>query len=154
MIAKAIIWELVEKLIEGETFFLVDVSVTPSNKITILVDSPEGITINQCATISRKMEELLDRSKEDFDLMVSSPGLDSGFKVIQQYQKNIGRELEIIMKDQSVTRGILKQVGKNEIIIETPLKESGKGKLKEAPGIAEQKILLNNIKTAKVRIIF
>lgn len=141
-------------MIEGESFFLVDVSVTPSNKITILVDSQEGITIDQCAVINRKLEVLLDRDKEDFDLVVSSPGLDSGLKVVEQYRKNVGRELEIIMKDNVRHTGVLKHVGSEEIIIEPVIKKRSNEKHTDGTVKTGQKILLNDIKTAKIRIIF
>src|SRR4030042_5837977 len=101
MIEKTFIRKMVEEILKGEELFLVDVSVTPSRKITILVDSPKGITIGQCALINRRVESLLDRNVEDYELVVSSPGLDSELKVIEQYHKNIGRELEVILKDQS-----------------------------------------------------
>jgi ribosome maturation factor RimP len=154
MIDKATIREMVEKVIEGESLFLVDVSVTPSNKITILVDSQEGITINQCAVINRKLEVLLDRGKEDFDLVVSSPGLDSGLKVGEQYRKNVGRELEIIMKDNVRHTGVLKHVSGEEIIIEPVIKKRSNEKHTDGAVKTGQRILLNDIRTAKVRIIF
>jgi ribosome maturation factor RimP len=145
---------MAEKVIEGESFFLVDVSVVPFNKITILVDSQEGITINQCAVINRKLEVLLDRNKEDFDLVVSSPGLDSDIKVVEQYRKNVGRELEIIMKDNVKLTGVLKHVSGEEIIIEPVIKKRSNEKHTDGTMETGQKILLMDIRTAKIRIIF
>jgi ribosome maturation factor RimP len=154
MIEKAYIRKMVEELIKGEELFLVDVSVTPSNKITILVDSPKGITIGQCALINRKVESLLDRNVEDYELVVSSPGLDSELKVIEQYHKNIGRELEVIMKDQSRYSGKLTSVGEKEIIIREEAGPSGRNKLNTGTRGEERKIILDEIKKAKVRIQF
>ena len=100
------------------------------------------------------MEVLLDRDKEDFDLVVSSPGLDSGLKVVEQYRKNVGRELEIIMKDNVRHTGVLKHVGSEEIIIEPVIKKRSNEKHTDGTVKTGQKILLNDIKTAKIRIIF
>ena len=54
--------------------------------------APEGVTIEECAKVSRIIESGLDREIEDFELEVSSPGLNSPFKVLPQYFKNIGKE--------------------------------------------------------------
>ena len=154
MIEKTFIRKMVEEILKGEELFLVDVAVTPSNKITILVDSPKGITIGQCAVINRKMESLLDRNVEDYELVVSSPGLDSELKVIEQYYKNIGRELEVIMKDQSRYSGVLTYVGEKEITIREEAGPSGRKNLNTGTRGEERKIILDEIKKAKVRIQF
>jgi len=154
MIEKAYIRKMIEELLKGEELFLVDVSVTPSNKITILVDSPEGITIGQCAVINRKVESLLDRNEEDYELVVSSPGLASELKVIEQYHKNIGRELEVIMKDQSRYSGVLTTVGEKEITIREEAGPSGRNNLNTGTRGEERIIILDEIKKAKVRIKF
>jgi len=156
MIEKDTVRELVERVIGGSTFFLVDLSVSPSNRISILVDSPGGITIDECAVINRKLELLLDRNKEDYELVVSSPGLGSALKVTEQYHKNVGRELEIVLKDHTRHNGILKLVGRDGIVIESEIKKSGGKKYVDGneTGSMEQRINFNDIKTAKVRIIF
>jgi ribosome maturation factor RimP len=154
MIEKAFVRKMVEEILKGEDFFLVNVSVTPSNKITIVVDSLKGITIEQCAVINREVESLLDRNVEDYELVVSSPGLDSELKVIEQYHKNIGRELEIIMKDQSRYNGVLTYVGEKEITIREDTVRSGRNNLKSETRGEERKIILDEVKKAKVRIQF
>lgn len=154
MIEKTFIRKMIEEILKGEELFLVDVSVTHSNKITVLVDSPRGITIGQCAAINRKVESLLDRNAEDYELVVSSPGLDSELKVIEQYHKNIGRELEIIMKNQSRYSGVLTHVGEKEITIREEAVPSGRNNLKTGTRGEERKIILDEIKKAKVRIQF
>lgn len=75
MITKEKITEIVgEKLEEG--MFLVDVNVTPSQVIHVEIDSMDGITIDQCVAVSRFVEAHLNRENEDFELQVSSPGID------------------------------------------------------------------------------
>ena len=85
MIEKQNIKELVEEFIKGTGLFLVAVKVSSANRITVLADKNEGITIDECAAIHRHIENNLDREKEDFELQVSSPGLDMPFLVIEQY---------------------------------------------------------------------
>ena len=96
MIEKQKIEELVEEFIKGTGLFLVAVKVSSSNRITVLADKNEGITIDECAGIHRHIEKSLDRDKEDFELQVSSPGLDLPFVVIEQYFKNEGKKVEVI----------------------------------------------------------
>ena len=96
MIEKQKIQGLVEEYIKGTGLFLVAVKVSSSNRISVLADKNEGITIDECAAIHRHIEKNLDRDKEDFELQVSSPGLDLPFEVIEQYFKNEGKKVEVI----------------------------------------------------------
>jgi len=97
MISAVSIKELVNKILEPTDFFLVEASVKPGNRIVVYVDKLEGISIDECAEISRLVESNLDREVEDFELEISSPGLTQPFKVKQQYFKNIGKDIEIVL---------------------------------------------------------
>jgi ribosome maturation factor RimP len=110
---------LVEEFLKGTGMFLVGVKVSSTNRITILADKNEGITIDECAAIHRHIENNLDRDKEDFELQVSSPGLDMPFGVIEQYYKNAGRKVEVIDNEGSKFTGILKNVTAGGFELET-----------------------------------
>ncbi len=96
MIDKNKIEKLVNEFIKGTGIFLVAVKVSSSNRITVLADTMKGITIDECAAIHRHIEKNLDRNTEDFELQVSSPGLDMPFGVIEQYYKNEGKKVEVV----------------------------------------------------------
>jgi ribosome maturation factor RimP len=98
MIQKELITQLVEEFIADTEQFIVDVKVSPDNDIVVELDSAKGIDIEYCAELSRFIESKFDREVEDFDLEVGSAGLGSPFKVLKQYQKNIGNEVEILTK--------------------------------------------------------
>jgi ribosome maturation factor RimP len=121
---------LIIRMLENSTFFLVDVSVSQQNRISVAVDSMQGITIYECAEISRKIEALLNREAEDYELEVSSPGLTQPFKVIEQYRKHIGKEIEILRKDGQKLKGILTSLATNGINLQAQqtIKEGGKKK--------------------------
>jgi len=119
---------LVEEFIKGTGLFLVAVKVSSANRITVLADKNEGITIEECVAIHRHIENNLDREKEDFELQVSSPGLDLPFGVIEQYIKNQGRKVEVIENDGSKITGTLKNVTAGGFELETEVKIKGKGK--------------------------
>lgn len=116
MDAKAI-REFVEKELEGKDLFLVDVKVKPDNTIEIEIDSDSPVSIEECENLSRAIEGEFDRDKEDYTLEVGSAGLTSPFKVLRQYQKNIGKEVEVLKKDGKKLTGILKNAGEDSFTI-------------------------------------
>ena len=110
MAEKKMIQELVSEFLKGTGLFLVSVKVSSTNRITVLADKKEGITIDECAAIHRHIENSIDRDKDNFELQVSSPGLDLPFTVIEQYFKNEDRRVEVIDNEGSKQIGKLKNV--------------------------------------------
>ena len=121
MIEKQKIQGLVEEFIKGTGLFLVSVKVSNANRIIVLADKNEGITIDECAAIHRHIENGLNRETEDFELQVSSPGLDAPFTVIEQFYKNDGRKVEVTDNEGSKYIGNLKNVTKGGFELETKL---------------------------------
>jgi ribosome maturation factor RimP len=96
------IGEWLKPLLEEQNLFLVDVKTAGKAKIEVFVDGDTGITISQCAEISRFLEQFLDGSglvSDSYTLDVSSPGMDNPLKVPRQYKKRIGRIFDIIKTD-------------------------------------------------------
>ena len=122
MIEKQKIEGLVEEFVRGTGLFLVSVKVSNANRIIVLADKNEGITIDECAAIHRHIENGLDRNKEDFELQVSSPGLDMPFVVMEQYYKNEGRKVEVTDNEGYKFIGNLKNVTVGGFELETKLK--------------------------------
>jgi ribosome maturation factor RimP len=110
MIEDQRIRELLDRHIAGTDIFVVEATIRPGNLILVEVDRPAGISIDECVEISRYLEKELDRDEEDFSLEVSSPGLGTPFKVRQQYHKNVGREVEVLLKDGTRIKGRLTSV--------------------------------------------
>ena len=127
MIRKEDIQKIMETYPGREGLFIVELKVSPSNKISLFADRMEGITIEECVRISRFIEHKLDREKEDFELVVSSPGLDMPLRVKEQYLKNTGKNLKVTLRDHSEIKGKLIEVNDHGIVIE---KEQKKGKKK------------------------
>lgn len=99
MIPESKILELVTAKVEGTKLFVVDVKVSTSNKINVLIDGYDGVSITDCINVSKEVEQNLDREDQDFELEVSSAGLDTPFLVPEQYQKNLGREVKVYTHD-------------------------------------------------------
>ena len=87
MIAKEKVIALAEERIQelNNDNYLVQVTVTNKNQIKVVMDNlHRGVSIKDCMSVSRNIEHNLDRSLEDFQLEVTSPGLDQPFFVEQQ----------------------------------------------------------------------
>lgn len=154
MITNSLIKNLVSNSIAQSELYIVEITVAPGNRINILIDSLKGATIDDCVMVSRSIEQQLDREVEDFELEVSSPGLTQPFKVIQQYQKNIGREVEVLLKNGQKLTGMLSNLEDNIMTIETQKKVKPEGK-KRPEWITEQdKIDINEVKSTKLVINF
>jgi ribosome maturation factor RimP len=145
MVEKQYIQKVVEEFMQGTNLFLVAVKVSTANRITVLADKKEGISIDECAAIHRHIESCLDREKEDFELQVSSPGLDLPFGVIDQYYKNEGKKVEVVDTEGTKYTGTLKNVTLGGFELETEVKV--KGKTKE---IKDVSFNFEQIKTTRV----
>lgn len=131
MISKEKISALVNEKIEGSSIFVVDITVGGSQQINVLLDKPEGISIDECVGVSRHIEGNLDREEEDFELQVSSPGLDMPFKVNEQYLKNIGKNVKVYTKNNRKHEGELAEVNSEYVVVKWQEKERLEGKKKK-----------------------
>ncbi|HEX3168415.1 MAG TPA: ribosome maturation factor [Chitinophagaceae bacterium] len=132
-------------------YFLVEISVKPTNNIKVFVDADQGAAIDQLSRINRALYKWVEENlfpNGDFSIEVSSPGLDEPLKLDRQYSKNIGRMAEIVLKNGLKKEGKLISVSESEVVIE---EEKGKGKKKE---VIQHIILKEEIKTTKVQVKF
>ena len=90
---------LIEPILTEHHLFLVELKISKDNVIEVFVDALEGVNIQTCIAVSREIESSLNRDEEDFELTVSSAGIGYPFKVEQQYQKNLGKSVEIKLND-------------------------------------------------------
>jgi ribosome maturation factor RimP len=143
----------VNELIASEPeVFMVEVRIKPTNNVKVFLDADKGMSIDKLIQYNRRLYKNLEEENffpgGDFSLEVSSPGLDEPLKLYRQYQKNIGRYVEVVQQDGSKTEGKLTAVEEKEITVE---EEKGKGKKKEW---VSHVIPFVNIKTTKVQIKF
>jgi ribosome maturation factor RimP len=147
--------ELLQPLLENDKFFVVDIKVSLSrvnSKVTVLIDSDEGIGIDECTDISRKLGKELDEVMPDkYTLEVSSPGVDFPLKSERMYRKNIGRNLKVKLTDGKEITGRLEGLANQEITLIEDKKRTGKAKNDPIEPII---ISLENIKEAQVIISF
>ena len=127
MIEKEKIVQLAEeKLDEGQ--FLVELGISASNVIHVVIDGMHGVTINKCVEVSRNIEHNLDREVEDFELQVLSAGLGQPFKVYRQFVKNENFEVEVVTNDGVKHSGKMLNVNEQGFDLEVNRKEKVEGK--------------------------
>lgn len=157
MISKQKVLELVEERIAelGNGLFVVDISISANNSIHVELDKEEGyVAIADCMAVSRNVEHNLDREQEDFELHVSSAGLDKPFRVLAQYTKNIGREVKVVTKSGDKLQGILRKASNEELIVETSKMIKPEGKKKKELVVEQHAFPMVEIKEVKIVISF
>ena len=132
-------------------YFLVAISIKPTNNIKVFVDADQGAAIDQLSKINRVLYKWVEENlfpNGDFSIEVSSPGLDEPLKMERQYLKNVGRFVDVLLKDGVKREGKLLGVSENEIVVE---EQRGQGKKRE---LIQHTILKDDIKTIKIQIKF
>lgn len=127
MIDKNAVANVVEAALAETDGFLVDVKVSKDNVVVVEIDSYSGVSIDDCITLTRKIESEFDRDVEDYELEVGSAGLTAPFTVWKQYDKNIGNDVEVLTKDGKKLKGVLKSAGEEEFVITISKKEKPEG---------------------------
>lgn len=150
--------ERVKKLLEeafeeNNSLFLISLNISDQNHILVVIDGDEGVSVNDCIAVSRKIEHNLDREEEDFSLEVTSAGVSEPLRIPRQYEKNIGRTLEV-QTNSNKFEGNLKAVNEEGIVLNWKAREPkpvGKGKITVEK---EAAITFAEIAKAKVVITF
>jgi len=127
MIFKEIVNQTITDYLKDTGYYLVDLNITNDNRISVEIDAFEGVEIDFCAELSRYVESTLDREVEDFELQVGSAGLTEPFKVLKQYEKNIGNEVEVLTKAGKKLSGILTEANETNFILQIEKTEKPEG---------------------------
>jgi len=144
--------QLAEEVISRDPdSFLVDVKLKPGNNIQVFADADAGLPLSRCIAYNKALYKLIEEAtlfnEGDFELEVSSPGLEEPLKLNRQYQKNIGRLVEVVLKDgRKITGKLLSAM--DEIVVE---ETKGKGKKQE---VLKHTLLFDDIKSTKIQIVF
>ena len=154
MITEEQVRKLAEEKIAESGNFIVEIKVKPGNRITILLDNDKGVSIADCVALSRHVEFSLDRETEDFELQVSSPGLDQPLKTIRQYRKYVGKQVDVVTKENKKLTGKLLDVTEEGITIESRTKEKTETNKGKQIIINNIHLTYNQIKETKIVISF
>lgn len=154
MIDKEIVKKLAEEGLASTANYLVDVAVKAGNLILVEIDNDEAVGIDDCIALSKYIESRLDRDEEDYELEVGSAGITSSFKVLRQYVKNIGNEVEVLLKAGKKLTGVLKAVDESGIVIAVEKQEKPEGAKRKVTVEEDQSYTHEEIKTIKYLIRF
>jgi len=120
MITVEAIGNTIANYLNDNGLFLVDIEITKDNDITVSIEMKEGdVKIDNCIDIDRIIADAFDRDVEDYSLTVTSAGLDQPFKVLEQYRKFIGSEVEVVVKGGGKVKGILSCANENSFELTT-----------------------------------
>ena len=127
MIEKKTVCQIVDEWLKDKDYFLVEVIISPDDKIVVEIDHKEGVWIEDCVELSRYIESRLNREDEDYELEVGSAGIGQPFKVLQQYTNHIGKDVEVLAKDGRKYCGILKDADERQftVTVQKKVKEEG-----------------------------
>ena len=154
MIDKNVVRKLVDTWLEDKEYFLVDVEISPDDKIVVEIDHADGVWIDDCVALSKYIEDHLSRDEEDYELEVGSAGLGQPFKVLQQYLNFVGKPVEVLAADGKKYQGILKHVDGNDFVVTVNEKVTVEGKKRPQKMDVDHTFQMDNVKYTKYLISF
>lgn len=154
MIDKNVVKSLVNEWLKDKEYFLVDVEVSPDDKITVEIDHADGVWIEDCVQLSRFIEERLSRDEEDYELEVGSAGLGQPFKVPQQYAIFQGKEVEVLTAEGKKLRGVLKASDDTQFTVTVKEKVKVEGKKRPVTEDVDHTFSMDGVKYTKYLISF
>ena len=154
MIDKNVVRNLVEEWLQDKEYFLVDVEISPDDRIVVEIDHADGVWIEDCVELSRYIEDRLDRDEEDYELEVGSAGLGQPFKVPQQYVNFIGKNVEVLDGDGKKVKGVLKSVEGNDFTVTVAEKVKQEGKKRPVLTDVDHTYQMDKVKYTKYLISF
>lgn len=145
---------MVEEWLAGKDYFLVDITVTPDDRIVVEIDHAEGVWIEDCVELSRFIESRLSREDEDYELEVGSAGIGQPFKVLQQYVNHVGKDVEVLTAEGKKLRGVLTAANEEDFEVTMTVKKKLEGE--KRPKLVEEKVTFRypDVKYTKYLISF
>lgn len=154
MINKDTVRNIVEEWLDGKEYFLVDIEISPDDRIVVEIDHADGVWIEDCVELSRFIEDHLSRDEEDYELEVGSAGLGQPFKVAQQYHCFVGKDVEVLDADGKKYKGVLKAVEGNDFTVTVQEKQKVEGKKRPQLVETDYTFQMDKVKYTKYLINF
>lgn len=147
-----------DKFAEDEAFadcFTVEIELKPGNRLNVFLDSDSGMTFEKCQKISRYLESFLDTNDwlgNKYVLEVSSPGIGRPLKFLRQYRNNIGRTVEVTLKEGGREKGQLREADETRVVLLQKVTEKQGKKKKEVE--IEKPIAFDQIEKTVIKAVF
>jgi ribosome maturation factor RimP len=154
MINKEVVTTIVEEWLSQSDYFLVDIIFGDDDRIVIEIDHADGVWIEDCAELSRFLQEKLGDELGDYELEVGSAGLGQPFKVEQQYRNHIGDEVEVLQQDGQKLKGILKSVDGRRFTLTVQQKQTVEGKKRPVIVDTDLDFSMDEVRSVKYLLAF
>ena len=154
MIDKNVVKSFVEEWLQGNEYCLVDVIQTPDDRIVVEIDHADGVWIEDCADLSRFLQEKLGEELDMYELEVGSAGIGQPFKVAQQYVNHIGKTVEVLTKDGKKIQGILTKVDGEQFTVTIQEKQHIEGKKRPVMVDVDKEFSMSEVKSTKYVLAF
>ena len=154
MINKETVQTLTEEWLKDNDYFLVDINFVADDRIVIEIDHADGVWIDDCAELSRFLQERLGEELGEFELEVGSAGIGQPFKVEQQYINCIGKDVEVLAADGKKVVGVLKSVDGRKFVVTVSEKQTVEGKKRPQLVEVEKEFSMDEVKYCKYLINF
>jgi ribosome maturation factor RimP len=154
MINKEVVKSFVEEWLQGNDYFLVDIMFGADDRIVIEIDHADGVWIEDCAELSRFLQEKLGDELGDYELEVGSAGIGQPFKVEQQYKNHIGDDVEVLQQDGIKQKGALKAVDGRQFTITVQEKQQVEGKKRPVMVDIDKSYSMDEVKSVKYLLAF
>ena len=154
MINKETIKTLTEEWLQGNDYFLVDIIFGEDDRIVIEIDHADGVWIEDCANLSRFLQERLGEEVGDYELEVGSAGLGQPFKVAQQYINHIGDTIEVLDLEGKKMQGVLKSVDGTNFTVTVQEKQKQEGRKRPVLVEVDKTYAMDGVKYAKYLLTF
>ena len=152
---ESVIVDAIKEEIVARGFFIVEVSVSKDNDVTLTVESETGLVeLDDCVSLSRFFETKFDREVEDYSLTVSSAGLDQPFKVQKQFEKAVGSKVEVALKGGKKMIATLVAADQDSITLKYSVKEAVEGKKKKELVEHEDRFTMDQVNSVRPYITF
>ena len=155
MITKETIKTLVEEWLQKGDYFLVDIQMDGADdRIVIEIDCADGVWIEDCAELSRFLQERVGEELGDYELEGGSAGLGQPFKVEQQYVNHVGDQVEVVTADGKKVTGVLKSVDGRSFVVSTQEKQVPEGKKRPVKVDVDREYSMDDVKSTRYLLAF
>ena len=155
MITKETLKTLVEEWLQSHAdYFLVDIKMCDDDRIVIEIEHADGVWIEDCAELSRFLQEKLGDELGDYEMEVGSAGLGQPFKVAQQYVNHVGDNVEVVDAEGKKNVGVLKSVEGNTFTVTVQEKQIPEGKKRPVKVDVDKTYSMDEVKSTKYLLAF
>jgi ribosome maturation factor RimP len=154
MSVEHLIKEILDPLLERHSLVLVELNLPAEHRAEVYVDGAENVSVETCSALTRALREKSGEALDAWQITVSSPGLDRPFRHPVQFEKNIGKSVEVVLLEGQKLEGLLLAWDREGITLDLFAKAKAKSGAKPPLAGEQRRLGLNEVKSVKKAIYF